>query len=61
MYYVTAIANPKAPPGTKDAIKSFNYDYSYYSHDVSMTGHFRFPLTLAEYWGLSWDRAVLLM
>ncbi|XP_073978084.1 kinesin family member unc-104 isoform X4 [Rhodnius prolixus] len=31
--YTTTIANPKAPPGTKDAIKSFNYDYSYYSHD----------------------------
>lgn len=33
--YTTTIANPKAPPGTKDAIKSFNYDYSYYSHDVT--------------------------
>ncbi|XP_066904083.1 kinesin-like protein unc-104 isoform X2 [Halyomorpha halys] len=31
--YTTTIANPKAPPGTKDAIKSFNYDYSYYSID----------------------------
>ncbi|XP_046673544.1 kinesin-like protein unc-104 isoform X4 [Homalodisca vitripennis] len=31
--YTTTIANPKAPPGTKDAIKSFNYDYSYWSHD----------------------------
>ncbi|XP_032456660.1 kinesin-like protein unc-104 isoform X12 [Nasonia vitripennis] len=29
----TSIANPKAPPGTKDAIKSFNYDYSYFSMD----------------------------
>lgn len=31
--YTTTIINPKAPPGTKDAIKSFNYDYSYWSHD----------------------------
>ncbi|KAK9506627.1 hypothetical protein O3M35_008523 [Rhynocoris fuscipes] len=31
--YTTTITNPKAPPGTKDAIKSFNYDYSYCSHD----------------------------
>ncbi|KRT82690.1 Kinesin, partial [Oryctes borbonicus] len=29
----TAIANPKAPPGTKDAIKNFNFDYSYWSHN----------------------------
>ncbi|XP_017892618.1 kinesin-like protein unc-104 isoform X4 [Ceratina calcarata] len=29
----TSILNPKAPPGTKDAIKSFNYDYSYFSMD----------------------------
>ncbi|KAI4457166.1 kinesin-related [Holotrichia oblita] len=29
----TTIANPKAPPGTKDAIKSFNFDYSYWSHN----------------------------
>jgi len=31
--YTTTITNPKAPIGTKDAIKSFNYDYSYWSHD----------------------------
>ncbi|CAK9828306.1 Kinesin-like protein unc-104 [Anthophora retusa] len=29
----TSILNPKAPPGSKDAIKSFNYDYSYFSMD----------------------------
>ncbi|KAG7189046.1 hypothetical protein KM043_008635 [Ampulex compressa] len=29
----TSIVNPKAPPGSKDAIKSFNYDYSYFSMD----------------------------
>lgn len=29
----TSIANPKAPPGTKDAQKSFNFDYSYWSHN----------------------------
>jgi len=23
------------PPGSKEAIKSFNFDYSYWSHDVS--------------------------
>lgn len=30
----TAITNPKVPPGTADAIKRFNYDYSYASNDV---------------------------
>ncbi|XP_057665128.1 kinesin-like protein unc-104 isoform X7 [Diorhabda carinulata] len=29
----TAITNPKAEPNTKDAQKSFNFDYSYWSHD----------------------------
>ncbi|XP_049853671.1 kinesin-like protein unc-104 isoform X6 [Schistocerca gregaria] len=29
----TYIVNPKAPPGSKDATKSFNYDYSYWSHN----------------------------
>ncbi|XP_076265727.1 kinesin family member unc-104 isoform X2 [Rhynchophorus ferrugineus] len=29
----TTIANPKAEPNTKDSIKSFNFDYSYWSHD----------------------------
>ncbi|CAD6243285.1 GSCOCG00013021001-RA-CDS [Cotesia congregata] len=29
----TSIVNPKAPPNTKEAIKSFNYDYSYHSMD----------------------------
>ncbi|XP_074031970.1 kinesin family member unc-104 isoform X5 [Leptinotarsa decemlineata] len=31
----TAITNPKAEPNTKDAQKSFNFDYSYWSHDES--------------------------
>ncbi|XP_042870509.1 kinesin-like protein unc-104 isoform X8 [Penaeus japonicus] len=31
----TSIVNPKAPPGSKDATKSFNYDYSYWSHNPS--------------------------
>lgn len=31
----TAITNPKADPNTKDAQKSFNFDYSYWSHDES--------------------------
>ncbi|XP_018048844.1 PREDICTED: kinesin-like protein unc-104 isoform X9 [Atta colombica] len=29
----TSIVNPKATPGSKEAIKSFNYDYSYFSMD----------------------------
>ncbi|XP_061937789.1 kinesin-like protein unc-104 isoform X15 [Apis cerana] len=29
----TSILNPKAPPGSKDSVKSFNYDYSYFSMD----------------------------
>ncbi|XP_066140161.1 kinesin-like protein unc-104 isoform X2 [Euwallacea fornicatus] len=29
----TTIANPKAEPNNKEAIKSFNFDYSYWSHD----------------------------
>uniref|UniRef100_W4VRN8 Kinesin-like protein unc-104 n=1 Tax=Corethrella appendiculata TaxID=1370023 RepID=W4VRN8_9DIPT len=29
----TTITNPKLPPGTSDAVKRFNYDYSYWSHD----------------------------
>lgn len=29
----TSITNPKAPAGSKDATKSFNFDYSYWSHD----------------------------
>ncbi|KAK2579260.1 hypothetical protein KPH14_008221 [Odynerus spinipes] len=29
----TSIVNPKAPAGSKDAVKSFNYDYSYFSMD----------------------------
>lgn len=32
---MTAITNPKVPPGTSDSVKRFNYDYSYSSHDVS--------------------------
>ncbi|XP_050723713.1 kinesin-like protein unc-104 isoform X8 [Eriocheir sinensis] len=31
----TIITNPKAPPGSKDGSKSFNFDYSYWSHDVT--------------------------
>ncbi len=32
----TVITNPKLPQGAKDAAKTFNYDYSYWSHDVSI-------------------------
>ncbi|KAK7869443.1 hypothetical protein R5R35_008169 [Gryllus longicercus] len=31
----TYIVNPKLPPGSKDATKSFNYDYSYWSHNAN--------------------------
>ncbi|KAG5673594.1 hypothetical protein PVAND_003627 [Polypedilum vanderplanki] len=31
----TAITNPKVPPGSADAVKRFNYDYSYWSHNPS--------------------------
>jgi kinesin family member 1 len=33
---MTAITNPKVPPGTADATKRFNFDYSYWSADVSL-------------------------
>ncbi|XP_067626491.1 kinesin-like protein unc-104 isoform X9 [Eurosta solidaginis] len=29
----TAITNPKVPPNSSEAIKRFNFDYSYWSHD----------------------------
>lgn len=32
----TAITNPKVPPGTSDSVKRFNFDYSYWSHNVSL-------------------------
>lgn len=32
---MTAITNPKVPLGSADSVKRFNYDYSYWSHDVS--------------------------
>ncbi|KOX67776.1 hypothetical protein WN51_08217 [Melipona quadrifasciata] len=35
----TSILNPKAPPGSKDAVKSFNYDYSYFSMDPNDTNY----------------------
>ncbi|XP_049875983.1 kinesin-like protein unc-104 isoform X13 [Pectinophora gossypiella] len=31
----TVIVNPKAPPGSKDSAKSFNFDFSYWSHNPS--------------------------
>ncbi|XP_048520059.1 kinesin-like protein unc-104 isoform X8 [Dendroctonus ponderosae] len=31
----TTILNPKADPNNKESIKSFNFDYSYWSHDES--------------------------
>lgn len=31
----TRITNPKVPPNSADAVKQFNFDYSYQSHDVS--------------------------
>lgn len=32
--YFAAITNPKLPPNIKDATKSFNFDYSYWSQNV---------------------------
>lgn len=32
----TCITNPKVPPNSADAVKRFNFDYSYQSHDVSI-------------------------
>lgn len=32
---MTAITNPKVAAGSADSVKRFNYDYSYWSHDVS--------------------------
>ena len=29
------ITNPTVPAGTKDAVKNFSFDFSYWSHDVS--------------------------
>ncbi|XP_055384645.1 kinesin-like protein unc-104 isoform X2 [Condylostylus longicornis] len=29
----TAITNPKVPPNSNEAVKRFNFDYSYWSHD----------------------------
>ncbi len=38
-YYILAdITNPKVSPGSKEAVKTFNFDYSYWSHDVSENG-----------------------
>lgn len=42
----TAITNPKVPPGTSDSVKRFNFDYSYWSHDVS------FNLFIYFYWSV---------
>lgn len=36
LIFFSDILNPKAPPNSKDATKSFNYDYSYLSLDVSI-------------------------
>ncbi|XP_050522646.1 kinesin-like protein unc-104 isoform X8 [Daktulosphaira vitifoliae] len=33
--YTTSITNPKLPPNVKDATKSFNFDYSYWSQNPS--------------------------
>lgn len=31
----TAITNPKVPLSSNESVKRFNFDYSYWSHDVS--------------------------
>lgn len=33
--FFAAITNPKVPPNTSESVKRFNFDYSYWSHDVS--------------------------
>ena len=33
----TIITNPKVPFGSKEATKSFNFDFSYWSHNVIST------------------------
>ena len=44
----TRITNPKCPDA-KDAVKSFNFDYSYWSHDVSTFLSFYAWQFLAKY------------
>lgn len=46
---MTAITNPKVPPGTADSVKRFNFDYSYWSHDVSCLFHIIMLLYLHIY------------
>lgn len=36
IFFVTVIMNPKALPGNKEPPKSFNFDFSYWSHNVSI-------------------------
>lgn len=33
--FFVAITNPKVPPNSSESVKRFNFDYSYWSHDVS--------------------------
>jgi len=35
-FHFVAITNPKVPPNTSESVKRFNFDYSYWSHDVSL-------------------------
>jgi len=35
LFFFSVITNPKVPAGTKDAVKNFSFDFSYWSHDVS--------------------------
>lgn len=46
----TAITNPKVKPGTADSVKSFNFDYSYWSHDVSI---------ICDYYKMSFNILIL--
>ena len=34
-FSITVITNPKVAIGAKDSTKAFNFDFSYWSHDVS--------------------------
>ena len=37
IYSNLGITNPKQADSSKDAVKSFNFDHSYWTHDVSFT------------------------
>ena len=45
----TVITNPKAPPGqqgSKEAVKSFNFDHSYWSFEVRLSLSYMYSLLI---------------